>query len=292
MSFICNQFWYPPRQIYLNSRFAASIPDKSKKNHCYFSIETINIPVAYDNLLVSIDDAQIPISFYSINETNNRININMGVGENENYTEINQDFTIPVGNYDAISLSVKLMQLVNNLWQQTTNFHQNVSFLITYDGVTNKFTFKVMNSPTVYYLTITCYDYSYVIWGFNENSNTMGGYDAIIVSDNTIDLAGSRFIFVQCPTFGTVNVNSKTGSTNQILAKIPITKEYLEIQQYQTSGYTNKIHNNKAITVIEIKLLDENLNDIDFNGADWSLSMTISILGRPPEDIMVPTVNI
>ena len=133
--------------------------------------------------------------------------------------------------------------------------------------MTNKFSFQLknLNGASSVFL-IKCYDFSRIIWGFNEAANeSIGGDDAVINSDNGIDLAGSRFIFVQCPTFGTVNVNSKTGSTNQILAKIPVTNAYLEIQQYTNHGFTNKIHNNKAITVIEIILLDENLSDINIS---------------------------
>ena len=126
----------------------------------------------------------------------------------------------------------------------------------------------------------------------NQNGSVKYAYsldrNQPLASPYCCDLAGSRFLFVQCPTFGTGNINSKTGSTNQILAKIPITQDYLTIQQYTNSGYVNKIHNSKSITVIEIKLLDENLNDINFNGVDWSLSMTISILGQPPEEIQLP----
>lgn len=38
-----SQFYYPPRQIYLNSRFATSTIDPVKNNRCLFSIETIQM---------------------------------------------------------------------------------------------------------------------------------------------------------------------------------------------------------------------------------------------------------
>ena len=109
-----------------------------------------------------------------------------------------------------------------------------------------------------------------------------------ITSPYTIDLSGSRFIFVQSPSFSTANNNSKTGSTNQILAKIPITNDYLQIQQWTNDvGFQNKITTQAlTISVIEIVLLDENLDDIDFQGGQWAVSLLVTILGESPEDLI------
>jgi hypothetical protein len=136
------------------------------------------------------------------------------------------------------------------------------------------------------------------VWGFDslksiDNSiKYVYSFDAPLIAPFCCDLAGLRFAFIQCPTFGTCNVNSKTGGTNQILAKIPITQDYLAIEQYKNNGYVNKIHNIKSLTVIEIIILDDNLNDINFNGVHWSLTMNISILGQPSEDLEISRSNI
>ena len=101
-------------------------------------------------------------------------------------------------------------------------------------------------------------------------------------------MSGSRFIFVQSPSFSTANINSKTGSTNQILAKIPITNDYLQIQQWPNDvGFQNKKTTQAlTISVIEIVLLDENLDDIDFQGGQWAVSLLVTILGESPEDLI------
>lgn len=319
MSYLINQYFYAPRQIYLNSRFATSTPDPLKNNHCYFAIETINIPNAYDNLLVSVDDAQIPVSFYAINETNNTINIGFYSHDNSLlYPDFSlngpnrghdpgyyvgpymKTYTIPAGNYDAYTLSNALTILVKN---DLILNSLNVSITCVYDEAVNKFIFDFRDSNTSsnyrgLWISFPDGTFGASVWGLNSGKNQDGtirysySFDNPLIAPYCCDLAGSRFAFVQCPTFGTSNVNSKTGSTNQILAKIPITQDYLTIQQFVNNGYVNKIHNNKSITVIEIRILDENLNDINFNGVNWSLSMTISILGRPPEEMQMATVNV
>lgn len=325
-----NQYYYPPRQIYLNSRFATSTVDPVKNNRCLFSIETIQMPTTYDNLLVAVDDAQIPISFTTINENNNRIflrivNAERGIEDYfpEDFDQGTSDwFTIPNGNYDAYKLAHVLQEKVN-LWFRTTYGNQFTRFRVMYEIATNRFTFKVTSSyqigPQKYSLLALTVGFdsaaSSSLWGFKypttgselieytmdrligevvvvdlENSSIFR-FKNTLTSPFSADLAGSRFVFVQCPTFGTVNVNSKTGSVNQIIAKIPITEDYLSIQHYINRGYTNKIHNNKSITVIEINLLDEYLNDINFNGADWAITLTLVILGTPPEQLTVANEN-
>jgi hypothetical protein len=165
MSYSITQFFYPPRQIYLNSKFATSTPDPIKNNRCYFAIESILIPTAYDNILVSIDDAQIPVSFYAINETNNTINI--GFYADDFFTVLDPDiyknrsrwyrdpghsigpymktYTIPVGNYDAYTLSNTLTTIVNNDWDISSNhIPTTVNFICTYDAGINKFTFDTI----------------------------------------------------------------------------------------------------------------------------------------------------
>jgi hypothetical protein len=175
MSYQITQFYYPPRQIYLNSKFSNSTPDPIKNNRCYFSIKSIVIPAAYDNILVSIDDAQIPVSFYAINETNNTINIgfyadNMGnldpdiYKNSRNYRDPGLSislymitYIIPVGNYDAYTLSNTLTTIVNNVWDISSNYMPTSIYLVicTYDAGVNKFIFdtKITANSNEYLLS-------------------------------------------------------------------------------------------------------------------------------------------
>ena len=169
---------------------------------------------------------------------------------------------------------------------------------ITYDIISNKFSFNTtvlradLDPP---YIALTFSDFSHVLWGFRDNQTVYNiGNDITLTSPNTIDLSGTRFLFIQCPSFSTPNINSKTGSTNQILAKIPITSDYLQIQQWTNEiDFHNKITTQAlTISVIEIVILDENLNDVDFQGGQWALSLSITILGESPEQLIASKNNI
>lgn len=195
------------------------------------------------------------------------------------------DVVIPYGNYDSYTLCAVANDIINPLLVSL-----GISFNITYDITTNKFDFELLGSlPDVgqpQSITIQFTGFSYILWGFKE-SVTKHLIETTLTSQSMIDLSGTRFLFVQSPTFSTANINSKTGSTNQVLAKIPITQDYLAIQQYVNNGFQNKITINAMnISVIEIVILDEYLNDINFNGSDWSLTLNITILGKSPEELV------
>jgi hypothetical protein len=167
-----------------------------------------------------------------------------------------------------------------------------IDFNITYDISTNKFNFEIVGVVDIgqsLLYTIQFTGFSYILWGFNE-SVTIHTIENSLKSPKMIDLSGTRFLFIQSPTFSTANINSKTGSTNQVLAKIPVTQDYLGIQQYFNNGFQNKITINALnISVIEIVILDEYLNDIDFNGSDWSITLNVTILGKSPEELVTLT---
>jgi hypothetical protein len=213
------------------------------------------------------------MSFYSVNETNNKFSIFRNT--------IEYIVSIPFGNYDAYTLCQVANDIINPL---LISFGD--SFDITYDITTNKFQFELVGVSYIGY-SLKFTGFSYILWGFTDSITQYIFQTSTLISPKMIDLSGTRFLFIQSPTFSTVNINSKSGSTNQILAKIPITQDYLGIQQYVNNGFQNKITLNAMhLSVIEIKILDEYLNEINLNGADWSLTLNVTILGKSPEELV------
>jgi len=60
-------------QIHLNSKFASSYNDNNTSD-CNFSLPVIEIPSQH-SIMLSVQHAIIPYSFYNINATNNVITI-------------------------------------------------------------------------------------------------------------------------------------------------------------------------------------------------------------------------
>ena len=112
MSYSITQFFHPPRLLFLNSKFATLTADSGKNNHCWFSLqESITIPRGYNNILLAICDAQIPISFYTVNDTNNTLRLTFI----DSYSNIDYstNLTLSNGNYDAYTIAYTLQEKIN-----------------------------------------------------------------------------------------------------------------------------------------------------------------------------------
>ena len=118
-------------QINLSSNTA------SIKNNSYNSVMIFNIPVikSKKNILynqVSLINAQIPVSYYTINENNNLFVLSTGF-----YTLIN-------GNYNATSFKTMFLNLLG------------LSFSMSLDVSTGKYTLSRTSAYTIL-STTTCY---------------------------------------------------------------------------------------------------------------------------------------
>ena len=88
---------------------------------------------------MSLVNAQIPVSFYTINYTNNILKIALGVGSI-------QYLTIPVGNYNATTLISAIITLLND-----SNFNiviSKINGLLTF-SYNNSFILYTDNTATI-----------------------------------------------------------------------------------------------------------------------------------------------
>lgn len=268
MSLTINQTHLPSRQIYLNSKHATLIADTRKKSHCWFQFdEPVRVPKSYD-ILISLTDAVIPVSWYVVDDSTRNLTVaftNFG-----DYT-----FTLPKGNIDAISIATFLSPTT-----PITVGPASVSFACAYQPQTNTYNF-IASEP----FTITSKNPIFGLSGAVRSSVLVAGFH-ITSSDISIDLAGTRAIFIKS-NFITNSVDSKQGSTNAgVLGKINIDVGFNELQHYRNDvSYKTKILE-KDIRVVEISIWDEDHEFVDFNGVDWSLTITIDILGKSPEAFM------
>jgi hypothetical protein len=71
-------------------------------------------------------------------------------------------------------------------------------------------------------------------------------------------------------SYGVKNSINKTSKSN--VASIPVTSIQGDTQTY-SSDLMHKI-NDKIITFIEVRIIDENGNEVNFNGVDWFLNVS------------------
>jgi len=199
--------------------------------------------------------AEIPYSFYTINDTNNKLYY-----KNMN-TNISSTITIPKGNYNANTLASKL----------TTLFLPLVV------------TFNFDNSTGLY--SFSCSIQIQFLFGLNSINNIIGlGNTNYITNLNNgvytltfpyqLNLLGSRNIYIKANNLVLENLNTNSGE-RCCLKSIPINVSPFGLIMYHNSSSAEFIVKNPQVDNLEIEFVDDNNNLINFENQDWSLTIEI-----------------
>ena len=169
-----------------------------------------------------------------------------------------QSVIIPRANYDINSLLVALNDALGG-----------VGFIFTYNTKTMKIT--ITNSQN-FYLYNSTYN-MFKILGF-ANSVQMSVANTL-TSTNIINLIGSQMLYLSLPNLSLNSYGVKkslNSASKSNVASIPVSAIQGDTQTY-TATLMHKI-NDKTITFIEVRILDENGNEVNFNGVDWFLNIS------------------
>ena len=265
MSYHIDQLHFPSTQVYLNSAFADAFADvPTKRSYAYFIFKepVLNLPQAY-TCIMSLASAEIPVSYYVVNSTNNIFKFTYG--------GTSYSITVPPGNYSAQDMSLQLVYQVNGVFRLTT----------IYSDISNQFQFNFFNlSSSTKNITIGGNGRN-VIFRLSGNlisGSALANQTGTVISDYAVDLAGTRCMYVKCLNIHTQAYDSKTKYSGSILARIPINQEPNGIVYWNNySGFKSKV-TLKTLSNFEIQITDEAGNLIDFNNVDWGLNLQIDII--------------
>lgn len=242
------------RIITLNSQ------DGEKVNSTYLS----NINFNFSGLLsddsnivrtyVTVLNAQIPVSFYIIDDTNNILN----------YLEdsVQKSLTVPIGNYNGNQM-VKLLNtgFTDNGSGIITSLNSNtgiLSFLIT-----NGLTYRFQSTSTIK-----------TILGFTGNITST----TLITMPYQLNLLGKKKIFINSNHLRNNAVSSKSLSNVQTIATIPIDQPPYGMVNYTSVSDLEKIILfNRSLDVIDIQIVDEENDYINFQNIHWSITLCLTI---------------
>ena len=239
-------------QIHLNSKFADNYIDGSYSN-CEFFLPVIEIPPQH-HIYISCVLANIPYSFYNIDSFNNKLMY----GINNSYFVM----LIEPGNY--------------NVYQLISFIEANSPFKVSYNGITNKLIFS---HPTYEFSFAPNQSTCLSLLGFKSTDTQLSltSYDKYLTSNYCINLQSKHCICVQVNyTTGNINVSNKL--SNNILASIPISGQPYSMITYRNnnSGFRSNLYTN-TLGYLNIKLIDQNNNLINFNGCHWTLTLQLDI---------------
>ena len=240
-------------QVFLSS----SNCDRQGANNsdCTFFLPTIQLASGH-HIWLSVQSACLPISFYNINNNNNKLVYSLS------NNEIPQTILITPGNYNVITFTTLLNTLLNSL-----------GFTIVYLKATNKlqFTHSVYNF-TFYTALSTCFS----LMGFSLINQI--SINRLLVSDYVINLAPIRAFQINIPHIITGNISKTKNLCQTVLCQIPITQQphgivtYFNSTQFSSNLFVNFLYE------IQVQILDQNSVLLDLNGVEWNLVLQFDII--------------
>ena len=240
------------KQFYLTSTSKIGIKMNSTLNS-KINFEIPRFITKQSNILyhsIKLLHAEIPYSFYIINETNNVINLVIDA--------INHFFTVPVGNYNAFTLLTVLNTIDNKITftlnNSTGKYHIDSNFI-----------FSVLSSSTL----------TKIIGGFLNTT-----YYAIPINNKyvlnfpfAVNLLGTKNIYIKCNLI-LENLQTKTNDS-QTLKSIPVNVPPFGLILYNNNENIETLVKNSQIDNLNIEIVDDDDNLINMNNQDWTICIEL-----------------
>jgi hypothetical protein len=190
--------------------------------------------------------AEIPYSFYIVNEYNNLLSLSTG------------DIYIPFGNYNANSFMKYLAGVLPTDMQLGFNT-TNGKYVLLY------------NQPFSINASSTCS----ILMGFAKQQVYNSNETNKIEMPYLANLSGTKNIYVKIPNLILDNYNSATKDRATLL-NIPINVSPFGIIMYEnSSGSSNIIKSIQIPDTLILQLTDDENNLIDFNSTEFSITIQI-----------------
>ena len=250
--------------ISLNSA-DASLNNGTKKSNVYFNFSgLLKEEAGIKQVYISVINAQLPVSYYVINSTNNKLNYI--------YNSISFSITIPEGNYTAFTIINSLSSL----------FTANLTPITTViDRLTGILTFTASIGFTFVYSTNSIM----IILGFTKINYTSNGSN-ILIAPYPLNLLGIKLIEIKSASLALTSFDSRTLNASSVLVSIPSDKPPFNLISYVSNNpLDNHILNQRVLNGFDIIITDENNNFLDFHNIDWSMTICLSVIREEDNQI-------
>ena len=242
---IINNTGYSSIKIFCESKSADVDSSTSRK------IWSLQNPIVLPNnsdvrMLCSVESCSIPLSFYTINQTNNKIKIN------------GQTFIITNGNYNATSIITEIERI-----QQI--------FTLSYSATTSQF--KLVGVEGGSFTIDEIENNAYDLLGILPSQQTFNA----LVAPHPINLVYTSGIYVSLNNIENNNIDTGTiQQTSTCLLRIPInqpTNTYL--QYFNNVGFKNLL-SASVLNQIDLSILDDNRRPLALtSNVNWVIVLRI-----------------
>ena len=257
------------RQLNLNSQDA--IKNNSTMNsNLYFNFRNIIQQSDVDEIShidFSVENCQIPVSFYNITTFNNKLDWNGNI------------LTITPGNYNTTNLATEIILQLSNI------AITDVSIVL--NSITGKYIFTSASSNfTLGYLNSTMFK----ILGFTNIDQVSTGF--ILTSEYPVNLLGALKLKISSSSINIDNLDSaNNGSTLNTLVEIPISSNNFGLILYSNVSNIHSTMRQKSLNGIDILIKDDNNNLVDFNNIDFTMSFLLKIYYKINKPIINEAIN-
>ena len=206
--------------------------------------------------------AQIPYSFYVINNTNNRFRYRIGAS-------INGTVTITNGNYTANSLIAALRAIILST--------SAVDVVITISSITGKLTFTPPGGQNfiVFNTTSAIPNSIGTILGADPETSPSG---TPLTLTRPLNLLGIKNLQIRSDNLNMQNISSLGGGASTLLCTIPVNSVPFGMIDYSDSGKNLISITNDHLDDIDLQIVDgESGALIDFNNQDWCITLALHV---------------
>jgi len=237
-------------QIYLNSRYATEVVNDNTAN-CIYYLPVIEIPDGH-HIYLSLQNANIPYSFYSITSVDNTLTWGLVAGSVFTYN-------VEPGNYTVTQLITVIQAAMGS------------AYTITFNSITCKLLITHTTSNFVIYASSINH-----ILGFSKTTNTTSIGNSLTGRD-CVNLNQIRALNIEC-NFPTYNVNVAQAYNQNILATIPVYVAPFSIITYENpNNFRTNLYINK-LDQIQIRIIDNNGLLVNLNGINYQMTLQLDCI--------------
>jgi hypothetical protein len=203
---------------------------------------------------ITVLNAQFPVSFYIIDDTNNILYYTDGI--------TNYELTISIGNYNGNQMVTALNAGF------TTNSNPIAAFLNSQNGILS---FLISGGTTYTFQSTSTIK---KILGFDSDITDT----SLIRMPYQLNLLGKKKIFINSNNLKNSAFTSKSFSSVQTIATIPVDQPpYSMISYVSVSELEKNILFNRTLDALDIQIVDEDNKYINFQNIDWSITLCLTI---------------
>lgn len=215
-------------------------------------------------ITISIQNAQIPISFYNINVYNNILVLD--------YDSVTYTFTLTQGNYNSLNL---ITEIIAKFALQSI-----IDITIVTSAITGCMTFTRALSLD---FTILSTGTINTVIGFEPTTNytsTLG----VLTAPFPLNLLGLLKLKLASFELQTQNYDSSVQSNLNILATMPIDSGPFGVVLYNNISNITSIINNKSLDGFDLQIFGDDGRLVDFNNTHWNITLILAITRIRHED--------